>query len=151
MSYLTFSFEDTTTTSVPSPLSNSTTSQPRCEPFQGPVIPTCVYLHNKTAILMEIEDTPSATVELITNAIANSEELGLSKLLATQVFTLWMHSPLLELQLKPSHKPYLIKKSWRNLIDQYSHGSYNRQQRDEPIVTFQRNVFYPQHLEEKIK
>jgi hypothetical protein len=58
---------------------------------------------------------------------------------------------VLELQLKPTHKPYEIRQSWRALVAQYSHASYNRQQRDEPKVMFQRNIFFPQHLEEKIK
>lgn len=44
---------------------------------------------------MEIEDTPTATTELICNAIANCDELTLNKVLAMQLFTLWMHSPLL--------------------------------------------------------
>lgn len=65
------------------------------EPFEGPVIPLCVYLHNKTVIMMEIEDTPAATCELICQAIVNCDEFGLNKVLAMQVFTLWMISPIL--------------------------------------------------------
>nr|XP_023021198.1 FERM domain-containing protein 8 isoform X2 [Leptinotarsa decemlineata] len=121
------------------------------EQLQGPIIPTCVYLHSRTAIMMEIEDTPTATCDRICQAIINCDELGLNKQLAPQIFTLWMVSPLLELQLKPSHKPYELRKMWRSLVEQYSHVSLNRQQRDEPKVIFQRNVFFPQHLEEKIK
>ncbi|KAG5891496.1 hypothetical protein JTB14_009830 [Gonioctena quinquepunctata] len=121
------------------------------EPLQGVIIPTAVYLHSHTAIMMEIEDTPSATCDRICQAIVNCDELGLNKQLASQVFTLWMISPLLELQLKPSHKPYELRQSWRSLVENYSHASFNRQHRDEPKVMFQRNVFFPQHLEEKIK
>ncbi|KAK9745163.1 FERM central domain [Popillia japonica] len=62
-----------------------------------------------------------------------------------------MSSPLLELQLKPTHKPYEVRRAWRSLIEKFSHGSHKKQQRDEPIILFQRNVFFPQHLEEKIK
>lgn len=64
------------------------------EPLQG-VIPTCVYLHSRTAILMEIEDTPTATSDLICQAIVQSEELGLNRQAASQAFALWMCSPLL--------------------------------------------------------
>ena len=45
--------------------------------------------------MMEIEDTPSATSDIICQAIINSDELGLNKQLSSQVFTLWMTSPLL--------------------------------------------------------
>lgn len=44
---------------------------------------------------MKIEDTPTATCELINQAIINCEELALNKQLAPQVFALWMRSPLL--------------------------------------------------------
>lgn len=57
----------------------------------------------------------------------------------------------LELQLKPVHKPYEVKKYWRILLEQYSHESFNRKQRDEPLLSFQRNIFFSQQLEEKIK
>jgi len=45
--------------------------------------------------MMEIEDTPAATCELICQAIVNCDEFGLNKSLAVQVFTLWMISPIL--------------------------------------------------------
>lgn len=58
---------------------------------------------------------------------------------------------VLELQLKPMQKPYEIRRSWGCLVEKYSHGSYNRKKRDEPSLYFQRNVFYPQPIEEKFK
>ncbi|KAL1500746.1 hypothetical protein ABEB36_006192 [Hypothenemus hampei] len=120
-------------------------------PFQGVVIPMCVYLHNKTVIMMEIEDTPSANCDLICQAIVNCDELGLNKNLAIQVFTLWMISPILELQLKPHSRPYEIRKNWRQLIDKYGHASSNRKDKDEPKLVFQRSIFFPKETEEKIK
>ncbi|XP_066157639.1 putative FERM domain-containing protein FRMD8P1 isoform X1 [Euwallacea fornicatus] len=121
------------------------------EPFEGVVIPMCVYLHNKTVIMMEIEDTPAASCELICQALVNCEELGLNKSTALQVFTLWMISPILEIQLKAYSKPYEIRENWRNLIEKYGHASANRKERDEPKLVFQRNMFFPKQLEEKIK
>lgn len=44
---------------------------------------------------MEIEDTPTATSELLCQAIINSDEFNFNKQLASQIFTLWMCSPLL--------------------------------------------------------
>ncbi|XP_030764670.1 putative FERM domain-containing protein FRMD8P1 [Sitophilus oryzae] len=138
-------------TSTANTLASSSNTAPVIEPFQEPVIPMCVYLHNKTVIMMEIEDTPSATCELICQAIINSEELALNRVLATQVFTLWMISPLLELQLKPYSKPYEIRERWRYLIDKYAHASDSRKEKDEPKLVFQRNMFFSRHLEEKLK
>ncbi|CAH0551829.1 unnamed protein product [Brassicogethes aeneus] len=131
---------------VPSTSNNSTK-----DILLGPVIPTCVYLHNHVAIIMEIEETPTATCDIICQAIINCEDLGINKQMASHLFTLWMTSPLLELQLKPSQKPYVLKQHWRTFIEKYSHASYNRQLRDEPMIKFQKNIFYPLNLEEKIK
>lgn len=71
--------------------STSTTS----DEFQGAMIPINVYLHNHVAITLEIEDTKSATCDIIFEAILNCDELGLNKHQASQVFSLWMVSPLL--------------------------------------------------------
>jgi len=56
-----------------------------------------------------------------------------------------------ELQLKPHHKPYEICHKWRTLVSQYSTGSESRIERDEPVLSFQRNVFFSKRDEEKIK
>lgn len=117
----------------------------------GPLVPTCVYMHNDVAIMLDVEDSPNASADHLMMAIVNSDELGLNKQVALQCFSLWMSTPLLQLQLKPTHKPYDVRRAWRSLLAQYSHGSYHKQQRDEPIISFQRNVFFAQHLEEKIK
>ncbi|XP_017779690.1 PREDICTED: FERM domain-containing protein 8 [Nicrophorus vespilloides] len=143
---------ETNTNSGPSSvISGSTAAASNCESLQGPIIPTCVYLHSNIAIMLEVEDTPTATTDLLLQSIINSDELGLNKQLSSQIFSLWMCSPLLELQLKPTHKPYEIRRSWRSLVHQFSHDALERQQQDEPVVYFQRNVFFPQLLEEKIK
>lgn len=86
--------DSNTTASVQSSIASASAIAP-VEQFQGPVIPTCVYLHSNTAIMMEIEDTPSGTCDLLCQAIINCDELGLNKQLASQVFTLWMTSSLL--------------------------------------------------------
>lgn len=137
--------------SAPSSVAGSTSSSGGNEVVPNAVTPVCIYLYNRIALIMEVEDTSSTTNEVLCQAIFNCDELNFNKQLAAQVFTLWMKSPLLELQLKPAHKPFQIQHNWRHLVEQYSHASYNRQQRDEPVVSFQRNVFFQQHVEEKIK
>ncbi|KAK4884490.1 hypothetical protein RN001_000761 [Aquatica leii] len=140
-----------TTISAPSSVTSAASSNARNESIPGLIIPVCIYLYSRVAILMEVEDISSATNDILCQAIVGCDELSLNRQLASQVFTLWMRSPLLELQLKPIHKPYQIRQNWKHLVEQYSDASYNRQQRDEPIVSFQRNVFFPLPLEEKIK
>ncbi|CAH1112328.1 unnamed protein product [Psylliodes chrysocephalus] len=139
--------KDATTSSA----STSTISKSSIRTFEDyRSVHACVYFHNHTAVMMEMEDKDT-TVEHICDTLINSDELGINKQLFSQIFTLWMISPLLELQLKPLHKPYEIRQRWTHLLEQYSHASYHKQQRDEPRLIFQRNVFFSQQLEEKIK
>lgn len=81
------------TTTAPGPSENLTLTKELL--LQGPVIPMCIYLHSNVALMMEVEDTPTATTDLICQAIINCDELGLNKQVASNVFTLWMTSPLL--------------------------------------------------------
>lgn len=56
-----------------------------------------------------------------------------------------------EIQLKPHHKPFEIRKRWSQLLKQYSSASDSRIERDEPILSLQRNLFFPRNEEDKIK
>jgi hypothetical protein len=56
-----------------------------------------------------------------------------------------------EVQLKPHHKPYEICHRWRTLVSKYSTASESYIERDEPVLSFQRNVFFSRRDEEKIK
>ncbi|XP_041969933.1 putative FERM domain-containing protein FRMD8P1 isoform X2 [Aricia agestis] len=119
---------------------------------------TCVYLMSRTAIMVEMssEEVPSCvTASRFLNAVLCTEELGLSspsaRSLAANVFSLWMCSPLLEIQLKPHNCPWRIWASWQKLLQRYGHGSESRRAKDQPVLRLQRNIFFPKHLEEGIK
>ena len=63
----------------------------------------CVYLMSAVAVQMEVEEGANATVTELLTALLEEEELGLPRV-TQEVLTLWMISPLLEVQLKPHHK-----------------------------------------------
>ncbi|XP_063706200.1 FERM domain-containing protein 8 [Culicoides brevitarsis] len=116
------------------------------------VIPTVVYLMSRIAVHMEIEGTSLCPAQVMLAAALGCEELGISnKLLAQSVFGLWMLSPLLEIQLKPHHRPYAVRVAWSKLIEQYSNGNGMTRKNDDPMITLRRNVFYPRKEEEKLK
>ncbi|PSN46115.1 hypothetical protein C0J52_17252 [Blattella germanica] len=110
----------------------------------------CVYLMSRVVVLLDLEDGVNITVNELVQSILQEEDVGLPRV-AASIFTLWMCSGLLELQLKPNHKPYDICRKWRTLVSQYSTASESRIDRDEPVLSFQRNVFFPKRDEEKIK
>lgn len=109
----------------------------------------CVYLMNDVVLHMQLEDGNNTTVSDLVQCIVELEELMLSENAKT-IFTLWMSSGLLELQLKPQHKPLLVRAKWTTLLSRFAHASLSRQLRDEPILSFQRNVFYPLNEEQKL-
>lgn len=95
--------ETNTLSSAPSSVSSNAVAanqDSQSSPFISQ-IPTCIYLMSRTALHMDIEDTSNASCDIILQAITNCDELGLNKQLASQVFSLWMCSPLLGI-LNPS-------------------------------------------------
>ncbi|XP_049776229.1 putative FERM domain-containing protein FRMD8P1 isoform X2 [Schistocerca cancellata] len=111
---------------------------------------TCIYLMSKVVLNMEIEDGHSATVQELVQYVMQEEELALPRV-ASNIFTLWMCSGLLEIQLKLFHKPFDVRKRWQSLVSQYTNATDSQIDRDEPILSFQRNVFFSKRDEEKIK
>lgn len=116
------------------------------------VIPTVVYLMSRIAVHMEIEGTAQCPSQVMLAAALGCEELGISnKLLAQSVFGLWMTSLLIEIQLKPHHRPYAVRIAWPSLLEKHTHGNEIEKNSDEPMTTLRRNVFYSRRDEEKIK
>ncbi|XP_049850422.1 putative FERM domain-containing protein FRMD8P1 [Schistocerca gregaria] len=111
---------------------------------------TCIYLMSKVVLNMEIEDGHSSTVQELVQYVMQEEELALPRV-ASNIFTLWMCSGLLEIQLKLFHKPFDVRKRWQSLVSQYTNATDSQIDRDEPILSFQRNVFFSKRDEEKIK
>lgn len=56
-----------------------------------------------------------------------------------------------EVQLKPHHKLLTMFQSWPALEDKYCIETNKDLSAKEPILSFQRNVFFPKKDEEKIK
>ena len=94
----------------------------------------CVYLMSAIGVKMEVEEGTSATVTDLICALVDEEELNLPRQTSTtsnsasgsgpnggaagmvgnihalgEIFTLWMTSPLLDVQLKPHHKVIIIE------------------------------------------
>ncbi|XP_065222741.1 FERM domain-containing protein 8 isoform X2 [Planococcus citri] len=109
----------------------------------------CVYLMNNIVLHLELEDGNNTTVTELIQFVIELEDLLLPES-AKNVFTIWMSSGLLEVQLKPHHKLLLVRSKWSTLLSRFAHATLSRQIRDEPILSFQRNVFYSLSDEEKL-
>ncbi|XP_071453770.1 FERM domain-containing protein 8 isoform X2 [Hetaerina americana] len=129
-------------------------------------IQTCVYLMSGVVVQLDIEAGTAATAQDLLEAVLSLESLGLSGALPsanpsapggarpvvqTPVFALWMCSGLLEVQLKPHHRPWEVRCQWLHFLHRFSQASESRKERDDPILSLQRNVFLPRREEEKIK
>ena len=62
-----------------------------------------------------------------------------------------MTSPLLDVQLKPHHKPFYIRREWNHFLQRFSSAPLERKALDEPILSLQRNVFFHKRDEVKIR
>ncbi len=113
----------------------------------------CVYLMAPVGLKMEIEEGASVTAAEVVAAMAEDDRLGLPQLTrqTAEVFSLWMTSPLLEVQLRSHHKPYFIRREWNHFLQRFSSAPLERKAADEPILSLQRNVFFHKRDEVKIR
>ena len=110
----------------------------------------CVYLMSAVAVQMEVEEGANATVTELLTSLLEEEELGLPRV-TQEVLTLWMISPLLEVQLKPHHKPFFIRREWNHFLQRFSSANQDQKAGDEPVLSLQRNVFCPRREEHNLK
>uniref|UniRef100_A0A7M5WSF1 FERM domain-containing protein 8 n=1 Tax=Clytia hemisphaerica TaxID=252671 RepID=A0A7M5WSF1_9CNID len=69
---------------------------------------------------------------------------------SSHVFALWFISPYLEIQLKDHHIPFLLRKQWSELLEEFSFcKDEDDRSSDEPVLVFQRNSFLSLADEEK--
>ena len=108
----------------------------------------CIYQMSSVAIKMEVEDGSSATVTELIQALVDEDGLDFPRQLG-DVLTLWMTSPLLDVQLKPHHKPFYIRREWNHFLQRFSSAPLEKKSLDEPILSLQRNVFF--HKKDEVK
>lgn len=107
---------------------------------------------SRVAVHMEIEGTAQCPAQVYLAAALGCEELGISnKLLAQNIFALWMTSTLLELQLKPQHRPFGVRMTWAKLLNKFSSANALQKRYDEPMIQLRRNVYVSKREEEKVK
>ena len=116
----------------------------------SPELDVCVYLMSAVAVQMEVEEGANATVTDLLSSLLEEEELGLPRV-TQDVLSLWMVSPLLEVQLKPHHKPFFIRREWNHFLQRFSSATQDHKAADEPILSLQRNVFCSKREEQGLK
>ncbi|KAF4518167.1 hypothetical protein B566_EDAN007858 [Ephemera danica] len=99
-------------------------------------------------VVVALESPRNVSARDLALAVMQEEQLGLPRS-AASVFAIWMASGLLEVQLKPHHRPLEVRQSWQSLLSRYSGASESRRERDEPRISLQRNVFFTRAEEEK--
>uniref|UniRef100_A0A131YJD7 FERM domain-containing protein 8 n=1 Tax=Rhipicephalus appendiculatus TaxID=34631 RepID=A0A131YJD7_RHIAP len=110
----------------------------------------CVYLMNKVCLCVEVGNVQLATAHEIIDIIAEDDTEINFPAQVKDIFALWMTSPLLELQLKPDHRPYLIRERWSEYLKKYTFATKQQLDSDEPVLTLQRNVFLEKSKEKEI-
>ena len=65
----------------------------------------------------------------------------------SDIFSLWITSPLLELQLMRKQRPFNILANWSRLLEKYTTANREAIDNDEPVLSYQRNVFCSKETE----
>ncbi|XP_013420444.1 putative FERM domain-containing protein FRMD8P1 isoform X2 [Lingula anatina] len=105
----------------------------------------CVFLPDMTGIQMTLEDGKNATASEIFELVKEELELPAS---SASIFSLWLTSPLLEVQLKPHHSPFKLTMQWDEFLRKYTVETEDEILRDEPSLVFQRSVYCSRAREE---
>ncbi|KAJ1368877.1 hypothetical protein KIN20_030229 [Parelaphostrongylus tenuis] len=91
----------------------------------------------------------TATAEYIVELMG--AEYGIDRAIVKEAFSLWMISELLEVQLKPHHKPYELRRNWSELLEKFATSELESRKRDdEPVLYFRRNVQLSETREQQI-
>ncbi|XP_044115599.1 FERM domain-containing protein 8 isoform X1 [Neovison vison] len=106
-----------------------------------------VYLADDTVLPLAVDNLPSLSAHELHRAVR--EVLQLPDI-ALDVFALWLVSPLLEVQLKPRHRPYKLGRQWPELLLRFTDAPDDDVAADEPSLQFRRNVFFPKRRELQI-
>lgn len=107
-----------------------------------------VFLVEKSGRLLNLEEGKNTVAGTINTIM--SENLSLPPV-ASQVFCVWLISPLLQLQLKAHHRPFRLRKVWAELLKKFTNTPEEVAEKDEPILSYQRNSFYPLAEEKRIR
>uniref|UniRef100_A0A1I8EUW7 FERM domain-containing protein 8 n=1 Tax=Wuchereria bancrofti TaxID=6293 RepID=A0A1I8EUW7_WUCBA len=80
-----------------------------------------------------------------------ADHLGIVADIFKQVCALWMVSDLLEVQLKPHHNPYEIRKNWMQFLQRFTNAESSELVADEPLLVLKRNVQLPVERERELE
>ncbi|XP_068600635.1 FERM domain-containing protein 8 [Brachionichthys hirsutus] len=103
-----------------------------------------IYLFGESAVLLGVEGLGSVNVQELGRSVRVALHIPES---AQDVFTFWLCSPLLDLQLKQRHQPYKLCRQWQDLLYRFTEASEEDISQDEPFLQFRRNVFYSKSKE----
>ncbi|XP_073335722.1 FERM domain-containing protein 8 [Pagrus major] len=107
-----------------------------------------IYLFGESAVHLTVEGLGSVNVQELSRSVREALNIPES---AQDAFTLWLCSPLLDLQLKARHQPYKLCRQWQDLLYRFTEASEEDISQDEPYLQFRRNVFYPKSKELQIE
>jgi hypothetical protein len=106
-----------------------------------------VYYGEKQGLQLKVDGGQNAQASELFHMVMDNLEFPCD---ANQLFSLWLVSDLLELQLKPTHVPFKLVCYWEELLEKYSSAPELDRQQDEPVIVFRRNVFCPHEIENKL-
>ncbi|XP_057245381.1 FERM domain-containing protein 8, partial [Malurus melanocephalus] len=109
-----------------------------------PSPPALLYLPDGSALPLPLEPPPGPTAAELLRRLQGALRLPPA---ATDAFALWLGSDLLEVQLKPRHRPLRLVRHWPELLLRFSLGSPAAIAQDEPCLQLRRNVFFPKSRE----
>ncbi|CAI2354750.1 unnamed protein product [Caenorhabditis sp. 36 PRJEB53466] len=93
----------------------------------------------ENGVELNIESGKTANSKTLLYLLAKEYEIDVDAF--EEMFAIWMISPLLEVQLKPYHRPYECRHGWKTLLERFADDvSPQMIVQDEPILMLRRNA-----------
>ncbi|KAK2510396.1 hypothetical protein Q9233_017784, partial [Columba guinea] len=90
------------------------------DPVPPAAPPALLFLPDGCAVPLALEPPPGPTAAELLRRLQGALRLPP---VATEALALWLSSPLLEVQLKPRHRPLRLARQWPELLLRFSTGS----------------------------
>uniref|UniRef100_A0A183BJL3 FERM domain-containing protein 8 n=1 Tax=Globodera pallida TaxID=36090 RepID=A0A183BJL3_GLOPA len=99
------------------------------------------YPNGTNAVQFSVENGAEATGSDLLRLMADHLEID-DVQVAEESLAIWVVSPLLELQMKPRHIPYVVYMKWPAFLRRFTTAEEDEIALDEPLLVLRRNVLF---------
>jgi len=104
-----------------------------------------IFYPDGRAMQFRVQDGASMEASGLLDLVA--DHLNIDFPIAEEALALWLISPLLEIQMKPYHIPFVVYEKWPAFLRKFTTSTEDQIALDEPLIVLRRNVLFTMQRE----